>query len=97
MVGFWEKIEAKDRGVDNPGPGQPWPGALSTYSWHKEMKLTSELDPEALQREIENKDVSDVDFQYVERVWEPVDRDGSSSLLLKGMRLPEYTCMFQGF
>ena len=97
MVGFWEKIEAKDRGVDNPGPGQPWPGALSTYSWHKEMKLTSELDPEALQRESENKDGSDVDFQYVERVWEPVDRDGSSSLLLKGMRLPEYTCMFQGF
>ena len=111
MVGFWDNIEAKDRGIDNPGPGQPWPGSESNYSWHKEMQVTPKLNLEALQREIENENESKskrkcingennvfgADFQYVERVWEPVDKDGSSSLLLEGMRLPEYTCMFQGF
>ena len=103
MVGFWEKFEAKDRGLDCPGPGQPWPGAGSQYTWHKEMGQQAELGLQSLERERESKGIgeerseSDVPFQYVESVWEPIDRDGSSSLLLSGMRLPEYTCMFQGF
>ena len=73
--------------------------------------MTPKLNLEALQREIENENESKgkrkcingennvfgADFQYVERVWEPVDKDGSSSLLLKGMRLPEHTCMFRSF
>lgn len=41
MVGFWKDIAAKDRGVDVAGPGQPYPGNKSKYTWPKEMKIES--------------------------------------------------------
>eukprot|EP00596_Hydrurales_sp_CCMP1899_P010163 CAMPEP_0119037214 /NCGR_PEP_ID=MMETSP1177-20130426/5419_1 /TAXON_ID=2985 /ORGANISM="Ochromonas sp, Strain CCMP1899" /LENGTH=607 /DNA_ID=CAMNT_0006998151 /DNA_START=90 /DNA_END=1910 /DNA_ORIENTATION=+ len=38
MVGFWRKIEARQRDRDVAGPGQPFPDKNSRYSWHKEME-----------------------------------------------------------
>jgi hypothetical protein len=52
MVGFWEEIQSVTRGVDCPGPGQPYPGRHtaatatatadsppleSRYTWPAEM------------------------------------------------------------
>ena len=41
MVGFWDRISARDRGVDSPGPGQPLPYPAATrYSWVRELMHT---------------------------------------------------------
>ena len=99
MVGFWRKIEAKDRGIDKPGPGQPFPGVESQYTWHKEMQKTPELEMDKLEQgqKEDGKIEEDVQLQHVSSVWEPIDKEGSTSLLLQGMKLPGYTSMFQGF
>jgi hypothetical protein len=35
MCGFWTKISARPRGVDQPGPGQPFPDLAQTkYTWY---------------------------------------------------------------
>ncbi len=42
MVGFWRTIAATDRGLDNPGPGQPFPDRNRTaYSWPAEMEVSA--------------------------------------------------------
>lgn len=42
MVGFWKKICARPRGLDQPGPGQPFPCLTqSSYTWPREMALDS--------------------------------------------------------
>jgi hypothetical protein len=42
MVGFWVSISSIDRGLDNPGPGQPFPDlAVSSYTWPHEMTFDS--------------------------------------------------------
>jgi hypothetical protein len=35
MCGFWAKISARPRGLDQPGPGQPFPDLAQTkYTWY---------------------------------------------------------------
>ena len=48
MVGFWSSITARYRGIDKPGPGQPFPDLTKTaYTWPFEMKPMNSLFPPA--------------------------------------------------
>jgi hypothetical protein len=91
MVGFWRKIEAVNRGENHAGPGQPLPSAETTYSWPRELAPVLDL-PHNEQK------LATVQPQHLQRIWEPIDSfKGGSSLLLDGMKLPQYTAIFQGF
>eukprot|EP01038_Epipyxis_sp_PR26KG_P010057 gene10057-13517_t len=92
MVGFWESICAKDRGVDSPGPGQPFPDErTSKYTWPKEMGMIEEL-------QVRNKVLKDnVHLHspiYVEKIWERVEGQGGGA---REDAQPDYNICFQGF
>ena len=95
MVGFWSKIEAIDRGENNPGPGQPLPSAASSYTWPKELAPSLNLNPSPSSSDPEAESVTP---QHLKRIWEPIDSfKGGSSLMFEAIKLPEYTSVFQGF
>lgn len=87
MVGFWKEIAAKDRGLDNAGPGQPFPDATRTkYTWPREMQLAGEVSGSvfnfagagpskaAAGASSASTGVAEaVDPIYLSAIWEPVD------------------------
>jgi hypothetical protein len=93
MVGFWKDIKARDRGLDNPGPGQNFPDPkLTSYAWPSIMPMQSS--------EFGNKELESthVDVTCLSSVWEPIDKGSNSGgLLMKGIKQPHYDHCFQGF
>lgn len=86
MVGFWKEIAAKNRGLDCPGPAQPFPAADSgtTFSWPAEMKCRSEFNKDS--DKYDNNRSCDADsssgssnmiqqqsVHHLTRIWEPVE------------------------
>lgn len=90
MVGFWEKIRAKPRGMDIAGPGQPFPYQKETsYTWPSEMKtFINDIDVK-----VETHPKQAIP-EFVPAVWEQVDPEGMKSLNKKS---PSYKECFQGF
>jgi hypothetical protein len=104
MVGFWSDIAARDRGVDTPGPGQPFPDARSSYSWPKEMTLSPSLEEGVLP--LEQRKEGGVHVRHLSAVWEPVPVEGGAAASTaptasKATKLPlhkpSYEVCFQGF
>jgi len=100
MVGFWNRICAKDRGLDNAGPGQPMPSIHSNkHSWPRELELKRELEAQV--------DVSacrQINLHHLDAVWEPVESNSSSSSgssssssSSSSSNPPHYLRCFQGF
>jgi hypothetical protein len=100
MIGFWKKICARDRGLDCPGPGQPYPDLSQTkYTWPKELAFSSSskegedgLPSGATSASSATSfdQLVDVEPPPVSAVWEPVD---PKRLAPK----PCYNQCFQGF
>lgn len=98
MIGFWDGICARDRGANNPGPGQPFPSpATSNYTWPAEMKP---FDPKLLS-ELNTEPASDgvvVEPIPISRIWQPIAATANgveNSALLPVV--PTYNECFQGF
>jgi hypothetical protein len=112
MVGFWEKIQSKDRGVDCPGPGQPFPGRhtagdgehvpSSNYTWPAEMEPI-EIPVEKDLTDTRGGGVEWIDPILLPNIWEPVDQEGLSSSGPSGAEAAprsysaHYDTCFQGF
>lgn len=100
MVGFWKSIAARERGLDNPGPGQPFPDISKTsYTWPLEMASQPALGYLKGDRFSEVVERSPI---YVSNVWEPIDVDSTkadpASIIRKGLaKKPDYDACFQGF
>jgi hypothetical protein len=90
MVGFWRDICAKPRGVDTPGPGQPFPSSDSTYTWPLEMGFRP--DWENRHSRIVGQDIvmQKVVPTKVTQVWCPIEESHKDSA-------PPYLNCFQGF
>jgi hypothetical protein len=91
MVGFWEGIKASYRGVDHPGPGQPFPDSLSgemksSYTWHQEML------PMSFTHDQDHQTINATDtLARISPVWEPIHTNSSY------VSNPRYEDCFQGF
>lgn len=108
MVGFWKNIRAKYRGVDNPGPAQPYPNttlhvqseglmhitpSASSLKWHEEMTLREFKD---VQPKVSLNIVQPIELECV---WEPIeslDDISHDKISLKSSQ-PSYNSCFQGF
>mmetsp|Transcript_20103 Transcript_20103/g.28814 ORF Transcript_20103/g.28814 Transcript_20103/m.28814 type:complete len:654 (-) Transcript_20103:234-2195(-) len=101
MVGFWKTIAATDRGLDHPGPGQPFPNiSESNYTWPAEM-LPIEIATSSTISE-SRKDCPEVIPIPVSCVWEPIDCLLSSHSEERASTrtspvAPSYNQCFQGF
>ncbi len=90
MVGFWKEICAVDRGLDRPGPGQPFPDLTRTkYTWPNEMAFPAGHDG----HQEPTTELEEVIPQDVKVVWEPIEGGNSIRALTK----PCYNLCFQGF
>lgn len=113
MVGFWEKIQSKDRGVDCPGPGQPFPGRhvsmdgeplpRSQYTWPAEMEPVVILTRDNLVKSAYEATVW-IDPILLPNVWEPVDKLSEDFTLTPDegaattqTNTAHYSTCFQGF
>jgi len=108
MVGFWRKINAKDRGPGCPGPGQPFPETSSnssssdvlnhTYTWPDEVK---DMLPSWQERRDWTNQSHVVHPQLVEPIWESVNSDDGfeqTNRVLDGVGIQaQYSTCFQGF
>lgn len=105
MVGFWEKIESKNRGVDSPGPGQPYPGRhvagdgeaevnVSQYSWPSEMGMVREDASESTKGKCHMEWLDPIP---IPAVWEPVDEEELKSSVEGTTYAAHYNSCFQGF
>lgn len=86
MCGFWKSISAADRGVDNPGPGQPFPTpGVTAWTWPGELleraSVLQDSPPIPLDAKVAPLPVS--------AVWQPLSPE------TKGQ--PSYHACFQGF
>ena len=89
MVGFWMSISARNRGLDEPGAGQPFPTSDSKYTWPAEVALQQDgflLNAASVQK-VEPIQLSDV--------WEPIEAATGESLAKRPT--PCYGSCFQGF
>jgi hypothetical protein len=96
MVGFWRNICAKPRGIDQPGPGQPFPVPESTYTWPQEMELNLLLTEDTLHKPFLNPASAlpvhqPAPITQVSTVWVPL----SSEFITD--EAPHYLNCFQGF
>lgn len=94
MVGFWRKLEAKPRGVDVAGPGQPFPDDTTKMNWSKEMNFKPEW--EQLKREVSQKILSKPNefpklARRVDCVWEKLPVESTEK------EASNYNKFFQGF
>ena len=101
MVGFWRDIRAIPRGVDTPGPGQPFPDPKdSKYSWIHELSM---MEAKSLQSEASRESSSDLLPVHITKIWEPVETSkassssSSSSSRSSISNMPDYNKCFQGF
>ena len=99
MVGYWRAIKARPRGLDQAGPGQPFPtGAETKYTWHREMALRPDF-PTAVEHGGDGDPTTLVPPQPVAVVWEPVE--AASTLASAGKKAAaagvDYDTCFQGF
>lgn len=108
MVGFWEKIQSKERGVDCPGPGQPYPGRHSSiigqcilrsnYTWPTEMVLLADFSIDGCSSV--SSCVEWINPIPLLNVWESVvhDEEGVAKVLLpETPHAAHYNACFQGF
>jgi hypothetical protein len=83
MVGFWRDIRAVTRGVDTPGPGQPFPDPkVSKYSWIHELS-SSMMEAKSLEihetgtpflGQSDSRDSSSELLPvHITKIWEPVE------------------------
>ena len=78
MVGFWDRISARPRGFDCPGPGQPVPSLSNTkYAWVHDLVNLSVLEHSAVTSEGHEQYTageikSCIDPIYVSSIWEPI-------------------------
>lgn len=90
MVGFWDHISARDRGLDSPGPGQPLPDpTTSRYTWVSEMMIATKGeggvsvdDEESAMKStvsMSTNPKSNVEPIYVSSIWERIDSTGDIS------------------
>jgi len=90
MVGFWRGISAKDKGLDNPGAGQPFPDLKNTkFAWPAEMPIHH---PEGFSLSSAPERLAKVAPLAVEKVWEPLD-----PLTTGTTEIPAYNQCFMGF
>ena len=82
MVGFWRKIEAKDKGRGRYGAGQPYPFEDETLSWPKDMTI----DPAYASLQF-NSSQPCRNVRHVAPVWEKLQNGDSN----------DYKTFFQGF
>ena len=104
MVGFWEKIQSKDREVDKPGPGQPFPGRhtseqgaavpVSKYTWPAEMTPV-DIPVQPTDRSV-GSDIAWVEPVTLARVWEAVEGDAPTAPINQPINA-HYNVYFQGF
>jgi hypothetical protein len=93
MVGFWDRIHCRDRGLDNPGPGQPFPDSSRTsWTWPHEMSV-SNLDSNATPGTAATSVGVSAIPTLISPVWEPVASTSTSTFAPK----PNYNQCFQGF
>jgi hypothetical protein len=82
MVGFWRKIQAKDKGRGRYGAGQPFPFDNDNLRWPREMEIN-----EAQNNIGCNSSRPSTIVRHVSPVWEP----------LQGGGCDDYKSFFQGF
>ena len=93
MVGFWRGISAKDKGLDNPGAGQPFPDLNKTkFSWPAEMSIHH---PEGFPLSSAPERLAKVAPLIVEKVWEPLDPTLTTGTTER--EIPAYNQCFMGF
>jgi len=106
MIGFWKNICAVDRGVDNAGPGQPFPGADSKFTWPQEMKPSENFPNTPADCEGPECTTEYVTPVSVSPIWQPVaglsssSSDGAATAPCTGAggsAIPSYDKCFQGF
>ncbi len=83
MVGFWRKIESKDKGKGRYGAGQPYPFENELLEWTKEMNI-----PENIERIDANASEQSFSVRHVCPVWEQLQHGGGDG---------DYKSFFQGF
>lgn len=85
MVGFWDHISARDRGVDSPGPGQHLPDpATSRYTWIHELMNTENAGNaninDKIERSIEVERLTvPVESVHVSSIWEPTESESTTA------------------
>ncbi len=80
MVGFWKEISATDRGVDTPGPGQPFPKqGVSKYSWPLEMHFTGDSSNDSSKTRIASVFSSDSKAVETKSIHQPIQPETKST------------------
>jgi hypothetical protein len=102
MIGFWRSLEAKDKGIDCVGAGQPFPltrqvpnsltEAKTRFTWPHEMKMRSDrsiVNDEPDTKPFSPSDLSQYGIQSVEPFWIPLTKNPCET--------DDYKSFYQGF